>query len=52
LYAASAHLVIKSENANASDGTSCTAKASLTPCQAHAFFYKESSTASSSELNL
>jgi hypothetical protein len=27
-------------------------KASLTSCQAHAFFYKESSTSSSSELNL
>jgi hypothetical protein len=27
------------ENANASDGTSCTAKASLTSCQAHAIFY-------------
>jgi hypothetical protein len=32
--------------------TTCIAKASLTSCQAHAFFYKESSTASSSELNL
>jgi hypothetical protein len=45
-------LVIKNENANASDGTSCTAKASLTSYQAHTFFYKESSTATSSELNL
>ena len=27
------------ENANASDGTSCTAKASLTSCQAHAIFF-------------
>ncbi len=27
------------ENANASDGTSCTAKASQTSCQAHAIFF-------------
>jgi len=32
--------------------TTCTAKTSLTSCQAHAFCYKESSTASSSELNV
>ncbi|RPA27777.1 hypothetical protein EGC77_16220 [Shewanella psychromarinicola] len=54
MQTASAHLAVKSENANASDGDligrmpeclvahGCARKA----CQAHAFFYKKSSTAS------